>query len=100
MWQRQDGQHPGARRVRIDLQSPAELLHALAHGPDADATLFNVPWSSHRESAANVADFQLDVGVGLLEPDSRRRASRVAMNVREAFLRQAENGNFQLPRQP
>src|SRR5258706_3297712 len=66
MWQGQDGLHPGARRARIDLQPPAELLRALAHGPDADATLFNVPRSSLGEPAASVADFQPYVGVGLL----------------------------------
>ena len=72
------------------------MAQALAHSSDSHSRALglNLSQSFRRYSASLVFNLYLDIVPFALNPNQRGFASRVTMNVRQAFLNKSENEEF------
>src|SRR5258708_33134329 len=94
---RQNGSHCRALGCRTDLELPAELSNAFAHPRNAH-THHRICAVLGSNSAPAIAYFQYDVGIFWKYLHAGDLASRVPVNVRQAFLQNAKYREFHLVR--
>src|SRR6267143_388026 len=94
---RQNGSHRRALGRRTDLELPAELSNAFAHPRNAH-THHRICAVLGSNSAPAIAYFQYDVGIFRKYLHAGDLASRVPVNVRQAFLQNAKYREFHLVR--
>src|SRR5262249_39229440 len=98
---RYDGALAGT--VRGNFQSSAELHNSFAHASHADAGRACLGYLGQflgRYAFSPIADVDSDVIAGPDEAKAGHGTSRVAKNIGQAFLDDAEDGGFEILRKP
>src|ERR1700688_35228 len=88
-----------AARVRLYLQSSAQLPQALSHAAKSEARSGHLPLFFFRNASSKVPNLNGAVVAFLLNTNDCGGASRVTVNVRQTFLNDTEDSDFHFRRQ-